>query len=108
MLGYCERGAECHRIHLVGTLPAVIVAKQREEKARKLEQAKQKAKLSCLMNKQLPTPASSKPASPVNERPSTGRRSLGESVWSEEVEVILGGENKGELALQEDFVPFCS
>lgn len=93
-------------MHLLGELPPVIIEKQLENRARKLEEAKQKAKISCLMKKQLPTPASTpKPASPVNGRPST-RRSLNEPILSEEIEVVLGGETKGELALQEDFVPF--
>lgn len=107
VLGYCDEGAKCNRIHLLGDLPPVIVEKQLEEKARKLNEAKQKAKMSCLLTKQLPTPATTpKSSTPVSDRVSK-RKSMGGPVWLDEVEEILGGDKKGELALQEDFVPFC-
>lgn len=109
-LGYCEKGAACSGIHLVGDLPQVIIDNQLEERARKLELAKQKAKTACLTKRQLLSPATTPdpPASPVNERPSTARKSLlSEPVCMEEVEEVLGGEKKGEFALQDDFIPFC-
>ena len=75
-----------------------------------MELAKQKAKMACLAKRQLPSPVTTPdpPAPPVNERPSTARKGLlSESVCMEEVEEVLGGEKKGEFALQDDFIPFC-
>jgi len=102
-LGYCDSGHECHSIHWRGQIPeAVEIVKQQAREdtlERKLEVAKVKLKES--IKAKMPAPA---PAPQMDGKVS--RRLLRDETWTKGVEVIVRGETTGELALQEDFVPF--
>ncbi|KAK5073864.1 hypothetical protein LTR64_006995 [Lithohypha guttulata] len=111
---YCRngidiQGASCLNIHWFGELPAMIKQARLEhekrlkevEAQRKLEEAGGKAK-KALQSRPV------KPATFIEvkekDKPSS-RRSFGGQTLAKEVEEVLGGAVKGELAMQQDFVP---
>ena len=82
-------------------MPEVVeIVKQKAKEdtpEHKLEVARVKLKES--MKVKVPAPAPQIDGKAV-------RRLLKDGTWTKEVEVVVRGETTGELALQEDFVPF--
>lgn len=84
---------------------------QQAEKEAKLAEAREKAKRALAAKRRpakleletIPQPKTSMTSPAIGRL----RHGLGEMKWPQEVEEVHGGETKGELAAQADFVPFC-
>ncbi|KAK5958829.1 hypothetical protein OHC33_000673 [Knufia fluminis] len=100
-IGYCEIGHACHKIHWRGKVPEVLEMMKQKAKedslGRKLEVAKARAKESMKLKM---------PVRTLSMGETTTRELVSGGEWKAKPEVIVRGETTGELALQEDFVPF--
>lgn len=101
-LGYCDKGHECHKIHWRGPLPEVVETVKRKGQESISE-------CSTLEAAKVDSKENSKVRGPASVAQSDGkavRRLLTDGTWRKKAEVVVRGETTGELALQEDFVPF--
>lgn len=100
-LGWCELGGGCSRIHWFNFKPDVVpdILTSEDIMQENDADARMKAvKARFLQNK--------KARREMKEAEKVKRRTFNGDMWAKEPEEFLGSEEKGDLALQEDFVPF--
>lgn len=105
-LGFCEVGPTCSKIHWQGLMAEFAECAQRAQQRAETEQTRE-AELQAAKRKLLQRMKSrhvSKVTGTAEDKART--RLLSGDLWSEKVEEFVLGQSRGELALQEDFVPF--